>query len=97
MDWICLFVSVKLYANRTFSKVLFARGLLLPRKLGTFLPEEGFLASHLLAKLTKLNFLTDFIDKLKRRKSKFTAFYAMTGIEKQKECLPEGKHSLESE
>ncbi|MBQ2988198.1 MAG: hypothetical protein IJD59_03745, partial [Clostridia bacterium] len=47
-----------------FSKALFARGLLPPRKLGTFLPEEGFLASHLLAKLTKLNFLTDFIDKL---------------------------------
>ncbi|MBQ2987556.1 MAG: hypothetical protein IJD59_00465, partial [Clostridia bacterium] len=64
LDWICLFASVKFYANRTFSKALFARGLLPPRKLGTFLPEEGFLASHLLAKLTKLNFLTDFIDKL---------------------------------
>ncbi|MBQ2988847.1 MAG: hypothetical protein IJD59_07070, partial [Clostridia bacterium] len=51
-------------ANRTFLKILFARGLLPPRKLGTFLPEEGFLASHLLAKLTKLNFLTDFFDKL---------------------------------
>ena len=72
LDWICLFVSVKLYANRTFLKVLFARGLLPPRKLGTFLPEEGFLASHLLAKLTKLNFLTDFIDKLPQR-SKFSA------------------------
>ncbi|MBQ2988267.1 MAG: hypothetical protein IJD59_04100, partial [Clostridia bacterium] len=47
-----------------FSKALFARGLLPPRKLGTFLPEEGFLASHLLAKLTKLNFLTDFFDSL---------------------------------
>ena len=67
LDWICLFASVKLYANKTFSKALFARGLLPPRKLGTFLPEEGFLASHLLAKLTKLNFFTDFIDKLKLR------------------------------
>ncbi|MBQ2987499.1 MAG: hypothetical protein IJD59_00180, partial [Clostridia bacterium] len=51
-----------------FSKALFARGLLPPRKLGTFLPEEGFLASHLLAKLTKLNFLTDFIDKLRKNR-----------------------------
>jgi len=33
-----------------------------------YLPEEGFLASHLLAKLMKLNFLTDFIDKLFRQR-----------------------------
>ncbi|MBQ2987796.1 MAG: hypothetical protein IJD59_01695, partial [Clostridia bacterium] len=59
-----------------FSKALFARGLLPPRKLGTFLPEEGFLASHLLAKLTKLNFLTDFIDKLKRARNGESPFPA---------------------
>ena len=66
LDWICLFASVKLYANRTFSKALFARGLLPPRKLGTFLPEEGFLESHLLLKMTESNFQTDFIDKVTR-------------------------------
>jgi len=31
-------------------------GLLPPRKLGTFLPEEGFLESYLLSKMMKVKF-----------------------------------------
>ena len=39
-----------------FRKSYLYAGLLPPRKLGTFLPEEGFLESHLLSKMTKVKF-----------------------------------------
>ena len=55
-DYICLFTSRNCMQTELFRKSYLYAGLLPPRTLGTFLPEEGSLESHLLWKMTKVKF-----------------------------------------